>query len=83
MASSLHQDMSARRTAQCVFGSAKINLTIRENSTLGQLAAIAVDWTKQRGQGTQWQIEGNQDEAVDFEFEYPIVPIPEEEEVTI
>jgi hypothetical protein len=38
---------------------------------------------KQRGQGDQWQIERNPREAIDFELEYPINPIPEAEEVTI
>jgi hypothetical protein len=38
---------------------------------------------KQRGQGTQWEIEGNPVEQIDFDYEHPIIPIPEEEEVTI
>jgi hypothetical protein len=44
---------------------------------------IAVDWMRQRGQAIQWTIKGNPREAIDFDYEYPIVPIPEQEEVTV
>jgi xylose isomerase len=61
----------------------KRNFTVTRNDELGRLAAVAIDWMRQRGQETQWMIEGNPREATDFDFCYPIIPIPEEEEVTI
>jgi hypothetical protein len=82
-ASSLHQHMGGRRIVQCSFGSARVNFTVKENDEVGRLTAIAEDGMRQRGQGTQWIIEGNPREAIDFEYCYPIVPIPEEEEVSI
>jgi hypothetical protein len=38
---------------------------------------------KQRGQGYQWWVEGNQTEEVDFDFCYPVVPTLNSQEVTI
>jgi hypothetical protein len=83
LANTLDENSDGRRQATCVFGSAKVRFTMRENETVGRLAAMAVDWMKQRGQDNQWQIEGNPREAIDFEFEYPIIPIPQVEGVTI
>jgi hypothetical protein len=83
LANTLHEEADGRKQVTCVFGSAKVRFTLHENETAGRLAAMAVDWMKQRGQGDQWKIEGNPREAIDFEFEYPITPVPRAEEVSI
>jgi hypothetical protein len=83
MANTLHADDVGRKQATCVFGAARIPFTLHEGETVGRLAAMAIDWMKQRGRGDQWQIEGNPREAIDFEFEYRITAIHEVEEVTI
>jgi hypothetical protein len=83
MANILHAYDDGRKRATCVFGSAKIRFTLREGDTVGRLAAMAIDWMKQRGQGDQWKIERNLREAIDVELEYPITPIQQVEEVTI
>jgi hypothetical protein len=76
MANTLRANNDGRKQVTCAFGTAKIRFTLRENETLGRLSALATDWIKQRGQGDQWQIEGNPREAIDFYFEYPTIPIP-------
>jgi hypothetical protein len=83
MANTLHEDMGGRKIARCTFGTAKMNFTVQEDGTVCQMAAVARDWMKERGQGDQWQIERNPQEAIDFDFEYPIIPIPQAEEATI
>jgi hypothetical protein len=44
---------------------------------------FAVDWMKQCGQGDQWYIEGNLNEAIDFDFKYQIKRLPQAAEVTV
>jgi hypothetical protein len=82
MVSSLHT-ASDRKQVTCAFGSAKIRFSFLPGETLQRLSAAAVAEMVNRRQGNQWAIEGNPREGIDFDFEYPILPIPQVEEVRI
>jgi hypothetical protein len=44
------------------------------NATLGRLKERLTDWMNQQGQGRDWTIEGSDREAIDFSFEYEVIP---------
>jgi hypothetical protein len=82
LANTLHSD-NDKRQVTCAYGVAKIRLSFRLGETLERLSVAVVAEIVNRGQGNQWFIEGNPREEIDFDYEYPILPIPRPEEVTI
>jgi hypothetical protein len=83
MANALHENSSGRRKVTCRFGAAQVRFSFHESETVGRLAARAIDWMKECGQGDQWFINRDPNEEIDFDFEYQILPIPQVAEVTI
>jgi hypothetical protein len=82
MANTLHTSRD-RKQVTCVYGAAKIRFSFLLGETLERLSAAVVAEMITRGQGNQWFIEGNPREEIDFDYEYPILPIPQSEEVNI
>jgi hypothetical protein len=80
--SSLHEN-STKRMARCRFGSVPLFFAMQENALLGRLKERAIDWMNQRGQGTDWKIEGGDREPIDFDHEYEIIPAERELPVRI
>jgi hypothetical protein len=49
-----------------------------EKAMLGRLKERMIDWMNQQGQVTDWTIDGPDREAIDFNYEYEVIPsIPE------
>jgi hypothetical protein len=42
--------------------------------TIGRLKERVADWMNQSGQGPNWTIDGPDNEAIDFEWEYEVIP---------
>jgi hypothetical protein len=53
------------------------------DATIERLRRRAVEYMRDRGQGEEWTIEGNPNEQVDFDFEYPVVPVPHVSEIDV
>jgi hypothetical protein len=54
-----------------------------KDATAENLSAAVVETMKQARQGDQWYVDRNTREAVDFEYCYPIIPIPQAEEAEV
>jgi hypothetical protein len=54
-----------------------------QDAPLARLKARMVDWMTQRGLGDDCTFERPDDEAIDFDFCYPVVPIAREEPLNI
>jgi hypothetical protein len=50
-----------------------MNFAMPEDAHLGRVKERVVDWMNQLGQGTDWTIDGNDREAIDFSFEYEVI----------
>jgi hypothetical protein len=47
---------------------------IEQDALVSQLKARMIDWMKQRNQGEEWTLDRPDNEAVDFDYVYPVVP---------
>jgi hypothetical protein len=72
-----------KKMARARFGSALMNFVMPEDAQLGRLKERVADWMNQRGQDLEWTIEGGDREAIDFSFEYEVVPSVREVPVRI
>jgi hypothetical protein len=70
---------STRRIARCKYGSVPMCFAMPEDATIGRLKERFVDWMKQRGQGEDWTIEGEDGEIIDFNYEYPVIEMVREQ----
>jgi hypothetical protein len=69
---------STKKIVNCRFESVILPFAMPEDAMLGRLKERVSDWTNQRGQGPDWTIEGSDREVIDFEFEYPVIPLVRE-----
>jgi hypothetical protein len=74
---------SDKKLAHLNFGSIHLHLAMPKGATLANLSAFVAATMQQSDQGNQWYVEGNPREAVDFDFCYPIVPVPAPQEADI
>jgi hypothetical protein len=81
-ASSLREN-SSKRIASCKFGSVPMCFAMPRDATIGRLKERVADWMKQRGQGEDWTIEGEDSEVIDFDFPYQVTPIQREMPIII
>jgi hypothetical protein len=72
-----------KRMARCVFGPVPMCFAMNEDALLSELKRRAIGWMSQRGQGIDWTIEGPENEAIDFDHCYEVVPTTKEESVNI
>jgi hypothetical protein len=78
-ANTLHGN-SSKKMARCKYGSVPMCFAMPENSTVGRLAERVRDWMSQRGLPEDWTLGRPDNEAIDFEYEYPVtVPVREQE----
>jgi hypothetical protein len=68
------REASTKKMAHARFGSAHMIFAMPPNNTLGRLKKRVADWMNQSGQGLDWTIEGPDNEAIDFEWEYEVIP---------
>jgi hypothetical protein len=82
-ANTVHLGPKDERLMELAFQNTHFYLGIRSDTTLETLSQAVAETIEKRGQGNQWYVEGNSREVVDFEFCYPIVPIPAVVEIEI
>jgi hypothetical protein len=61
--------------ARVRYATAKMNFALPQDATLERLKARSVEWMEQGGHGADWTIDGEDNEPIDFEFEYEIIPL--------
>jgi hypothetical protein len=81
--SSWHAVDSGKKLVHCHYGAAQVFFAMEHDAMLERLKARAADWMKQRAQGPDWTIAGEDREAVDFEHCYEVIPKPGTQEVHI
>jgi hypothetical protein len=69
---------SDKRIVNCRYEGAHLPFSMPPDALLERLKARVADWMNQRGQGPDWTIDGPDREAIDFDFEYPIIPLGRE-----
>jgi hypothetical protein len=69
------RDGSNKKVVNCSFEGVHLPFPMPVDALLERLKARVSDWMKQRGQGPDWTVDGPDREAIDFDFEYPIIPI--------
>jgi hypothetical protein len=78
----LHEN-SVKKMARSKFVSVPMCFAMAEDATIGRLKERVVDWMRQRGQGEDWTIEGNDLEVIDFNYEYQVNAIEREDPLRI
>jgi hypothetical protein len=77
------REASTKKMAHAKFGAAHMTFAMAPNAILGRLKERVADWMRQSGQGSDWTIEGPDNEEVDFEWEYEVTPVVREAPVRI
>jgi hypothetical protein len=72
------RDNSAKRMAHAHFLGAQGHFAMLPGEKVGRLKERVADWMNQSGQGSDWTIERPDDEEIDFEWNYEVVPIARE-----
>jgi hypothetical protein len=79
------RDGQDKKMAKCIYQSVPMCFMISPRANVGQLKARAIDWMVQRKFGADWKLENadNDDEAIDFDYVYPVVPAIVDPQITI
>jgi hypothetical protein len=67
----LHEN-STKRMARCKFGSVPMCFAMPIDATVGRLREWVTDWMRQRGQPDNWTLGRADNEAIYFDWEYPV-----------
>jgi hypothetical protein len=67
----LHEN-STKKMARCKYGSVSMCFAMLEDAAVGRLKERVADWMRQRGQPDEWTLGRPDNEAIDFNFEYPV-----------
>jgi hypothetical protein len=80
--SSLREN-STKRIVNCRFGDVFLPFSMPPDALLGRFKERVADWMNQRGQGPDWTVDGNDNEQIDFDFDYPVIPLAREAPIKI
>jgi hypothetical protein len=78
----LHEN-STKRMARCKFGSVPMCCAMPIDARVGRLRERVTEWMRQRGQPENWTLGRADNEAVDFDYEYPVTVEAREEIIRI
>jgi hypothetical protein len=76
-------DHSTKKMARVRFGSYSMSFAMPEDAILERLKERVADWMNRSGQGPDWTVDGSNQEAIDFSFEYEVIPVEREVPVRI
>jgi hypothetical protein len=78
----LHEN-STKRMARCKYGAVPMCFAMPTDATVGRLRERVTDWMTQRGQPDNWTLDRPDNEAIDFDYEYPVTMVVREPILTI
>jgi hypothetical protein len=78
----LHEN-STKRMVCCRYGSVPMCFAMPIDATVGRLRERVTDWMTQRGQPDNWILDRPENEAIDFDYEYPVTVEAREPVLTI
>jgi hypothetical protein len=71
---SLHEHPS-KRLVSCLYDSVRMNFAMAPDATVGRLKMRVIDWMNARGLGSEWTIEGEEDDPIDFDETFHVTEL--------
>jgi hypothetical protein len=77
------RDAARKKMAHVKWGSVKMNFAMNPNDTMRRLKERVANWLNQSGQGSEWTIDRPDNEEIEFEHEFEVIPLVREVSIRI